>query len=130
MNKLLAIALSLFACMAQAQTVYQLFPPTPCQNQVCAADGGIPTDPVGLPVDYFYDSRTKVAANPLSYGISIGGVMFLGIGGGIAQDASGRQVALDTTWTTRRTCPRSGRGQHCSTFYSFVAGSVTLYFVP
>jgi hypothetical protein len=125
---LLALAFALSANAAFAQTTtYGLFPET-CINQSCTSAAGVATDPAApFVVDYFYDSRTRYG-NPLTYGISIDGVMFTGIGGDIAQAPDGRQVSLVTNWTTRRTCTRSGRGQHCTTFYLFADGSVTPYF--
>jgi hypothetical protein len=60
--------------------------------------------------------------------VTINGVSFTGIGGGIAQAPDGRQVSLVTNWTTRRVCVRQGRGQHCTTYYIYVDGSLTTWF--
>jgi hypothetical protein len=127
MKKLLLALALLFTGLAQAQTTYGLFPET-CINLSCSSAAGVATDPAApFVVDYFYDSRTRYG-NPLSYGISLDGVMFTGIGGGIAQAPDGRQVSLVTNWTTKRTCVRQGRGQHCTTFYRYTDGAVTSYF--
>jgi hypothetical protein len=121
-----SIAFSVLGFSAQAQMTYSLHPET-CINLVCSSSTGIATDPPApFTVDYFYDSRPKGYVT--SYGISLDGVMFTGTGGGIAQAPDGRQVSLTTNWTTRRTCVRQGRGQHCSTFYIYVDGFVTTYF--
>jgi hypothetical protein len=121
-----AIAFATLGLSAQAQTTYNLHPET-CINLVCSSTSGVATDPPApFTVDYFYDSRPK--GYSVAYGINIDGTMFTGIGGGIAQAPDGRQVSLVTNWTTRRTCVRQGRGQHCSTFYIYVDGAVTVYF--
>jgi hypothetical protein len=126
MKKLLLALAFLFAVPAFAQTTYGLFPET-CINLSCTSTAGVATDPAApFVVDYFYDSRPRGYA--LSYGISLDGVMFTGIGGGIAQAPDGRQVSLVTNWTTKRTCVRQGRGQHCTTFYLYTDSSVTPYF--
>ena len=37
----------------------------------------------------------------------------------------GTTVLLSATFTTYRTCVRSGRGQHCSTHYQLTGGTIT-----
>jgi hypothetical protein len=112
----------------QAGVTYQLYPDI-CINQVCSMNAymaPIPTDPTGGPsVTSFYASHTYG-----KFGAVIDGVSFSSVsptGSGIAQASDGRQVDLQTTWTTKVTCTRSGRGQHCTTYYILQSASITPY---
>ncbi len=42
-----------------------------------------------------------------------------------ASDGSGADVVLSGTFSTHRTCVRSGRGQHCTNYVSFLGGTLS-----
>jgi hypothetical protein len=119
------LTLMLIGVSAQAQSVYTLTPLGTCVNVVCSAPIGV--DPAApFTVDSFYDSRYR--GYPTAYGITLDGVRFDGLGGDIAQAPDGRQVALQVIFGSRRTCVRSGRGQHCQTYYWPQTTTLTTYF--
>ena len=122
MKFIIALILTLcgFAAHAADPGTYQLYPDL-CINRVCVSNtNGAPvtTTPTQIHVDYFYGGGMT--------GISIEGVMYTGIGGGTVQAPDGRQAQLNLTWGTHRTCNVSGRGQHCTTFYDFQSGTLTV----
>ena len=121
LKKLLLIAALLFGSTALADTI-TLQPQSYGLTKICVA---IPND-VGANVEiaaYFVYPSVNVYVDGVQYTAPTGNDN--PIAGLVLYAPDGSYVVLDATWTTYRTCVRSGRGQHCSTHWTLAAGTIS-----
>lgn len=120
MKILIALGMLAVAGAASAETI--TLGPDGCGITVQCV--GVPTD-TGAVVS-LYSYPLWPTASLYIDGVRYIGAQTLAAGYDNAQfqDANGNVVLLTATFGTFRTCVRSGRGQHCSTHYNLLGGSV------
>ena len=126
---ILLIATSLIAVAAHAETI--MLGPVDCglvkQCLDTPNDAAIKVDIYGAPgYPYFYIYLTDYADDGTPTTVSYKATQPSGGGfnNALLTAADGRTIAATGGFGTYVTCVRSGRGQHCSTHWSFTGGSI------
>lgn len=105
-----------------------------CTSSLALADTDVAftQTPTGYVTDNPAYTVTQASVAPLDlYGnlkltLSVNGVIYQGPLYSTLYASDGTSISAAVTYTTRRACTRSGRGQHCQNYYNVTDGTITL----